>query len=130
MQLSYRGVSYSQSSPNPILETLEASAASLPSAADKGPYPRHMAASGPQIERKYRGVKYSIPDDALQASLDLSPPLNSYPSGDEDSKNLDQKHLQNLLANLERRIQRARDAGDESLVKTLQLEYRTLTSQN
>lgn len=130
MKLSYRGVSYPQPSPNPILETLEASTISLTSGTDKAPYPRHMAASGPQIERKYRGVKYSAPDYERRASLDLSPPLNSYQPSSGESHNLGQQHLQNLLANLERRIQSAQGAGNESLVQALQLEYQTLVSQN
>ncbi|MFN5514530.1 MAG: DUF4278 domain-containing protein [Cyanobacteriota bacterium] len=130
MKLSYRGVSYPKPSANPILDTLETSAVSLSSETERASYPRHMTASGPQIERKYRGVKYSAPDYELQGTLELSPPLNSYQPSAGESKNLGQQHLQNLLANLERRIQAAQGAGNEGLVQALRLEYQTLVCQN
>lgn len=129
MKLSYRGVSYENESLN--LEFREGEIGGKYRGQEwKTHYPRHIPELKPKVYRQYRGVAYSsrpsirTESDLETAKLCSCPLIVSTP---QLPKNLEAIHRENLLRNLERRLDAAMTRGDQNLITLLEQELQQLT---
>lgn len=143
MKLSYRGVSYEHNSPQ--LEIMAgAVGGQYRGATWNHKYLRHIPVPQPKVDLQYRGVAYSTGDpidvevvrlrrEYSQVNGSATPkteiaaqqmPIRS----DRSSvvRELHSTHLNHLRRNLERRLQIAREKGDNTLIQLLEAESRQL----
>lgn len=133
MRLSYRGIDYEKEIP--ILETNENEIGGKYRGQDWSyRYPRHIPQLKPKLYRQYRGTAYSTYPVAKEGDS-FTPNWNEtgiYDSVALFSKTIvsdevSQIHLENMRRNLERRLQTARENGDENLIELLEKESKQLT---
>jgi len=143
MKLSYRGVSYEHNSPQ--LEMITGAAGGTYRGATwNHKYLRHIPVPQPKVDLKYRSVAYSTGDpidvevvrlrreytQVNGAAADTTAiaakqmPTNS--DRQQVLKELHSTHLAHLRHNLERRLQVAREKGDNHLIQLLEAESRQL----
>lgn len=133
MKYSYRGISY-ESEPS-LLEIKEGDVGGRYRGNEwNHHYPRHMLTLQPKLYRQYRGVSYSTCPMVATEHF----PYNTVPSSDSARSVPKQKetpslnhpiaklHLENLRRNLERRLQVAKENGNETLVLLLEKEFKQL----
>ena len=104
----------------------------------KQKYPRHIRVPQPKIDLNYRGVE-STSDDPIDQEANLlhreyiaansvavpgkNEVVPTKTSRQQVLEELNQTHLNNLRRNLERRLQVAREKGDENLIRLLEAEF-------
>jgi len=143
MKLSYRGVSYEHNSPEIEMMT-GAVGGKYRGATWNHKYLRHIPVPQPKVDLKYRGVAYSTGDpiDVEVVRLrreysqvnGLATPTTAIAAKqtplrcDRASvvRELHSTHLDHLRRNLERRLQIAREKGDNQLIQLLEAESRQL----
>lgn len=142
MKLSYRGVSYDRNSPQ-IEMTTGAVGGLYRGAAWNHKYLRHIPVPQPKVDLKYRGVAYSTGDpidievvrlrrEYMQANGSttsteaIAQPTLVKNSRQQVVEELHNTHLNQLRRNLERRLQVAREKGDNRLIQLLEAEARQL----
>jgi hypothetical protein len=95
-------------------------------------YPRHIRATEPKIDLKYREVGYCTgsPEDiegSLLKATSTAPKNNkaalTKSSRQQVLEELHDIHLSNIRHNLEHRLQVAREKGDQSLIRLLEAEF-------
>ncbi|MDB9312057.1 DUF4278 domain-containing protein [Spirulina sp. CS-785/01] len=134
MELSYRGVRYNR---EPL--SLEVSEGELLTGKYRGQqyhrqFPRHIPVLKEKPTLKYRGVAYkSCPIIQTEATLQtqlaaITASANKVQSKSRSSvvPTATSTHLDNLRQNLERRLQVAKERGDEQLVRLLEEESKQL----
>ncbi|AFY66931.1 DUF4278 domain-containing protein [Geitlerinema sp. PCC 7407] len=131
MKLSYRGVSYDYNPP--VLDSVESE---LTGQYRGRPtifhYARHMSVPQPAHTLTYRGAQYST-DGRVPApkpvvdSLPVNVPL-IYRSDVSSFNAVAKTHLDNIRKSAERRLQMARERGDEQLVRLLENELKQVAS--
>lgn len=128
MRMIYRGVAYERDSTP--LEMLEGDIAGKYRGNDcKYRYPRHIPQLEPKLYRQYRGVSYSTRPVAVGENVEmpkLACPLPIARPAPIEREWLSTVHLDNIRRRLERRLQIARENGDEDLVELLRKESRDL----
>lgn len=94
-------------------------------------YPRHIRATEPKIDLKYREVGYSTGaaedvEEMLKATS-IAPENNqatlTKSSRQQVLEELHDIHLINIRRNLEHRLQVAREKGDAHLIRVLEAEF-------
>ena len=123
---------------NPVLETADLTKPMLTSD-DHYSLPRHIPQSSLSQIRgdvnetiRAHATSAKVSQDqllnpySLEDNLTLCPTLNFYQSSSQPLNETAQLHLQNIRQNLERRIESAKEAGNESLVRVLELECQSL----
>ncbi len=104
----------------------------------KQKYPRHIRVPQPKIDLNYRGVE-STTDAPIDLEVNLlqreyiaansvavpgkNEVVPTKSSRQQVLEELNQTHLNNLRRNLERRLQVAREKGDENLIRLLEAEF-------
>jgi hypothetical protein len=133
MKLSYRGISYEPKSI--MLEVTEGEVGGKYRGKNwQYHYPRHIPPIQPKLFLQYRGVAYSTRALPIQQNVTHSniqeqdtfcrlPIKKITTSVEEDLKSI---HLENLRRNLERRLEVAKERGDEYLVNLLEKESQQL----
>jgi hypothetical protein len=143
MKLSYRGVSYEQNSPQ--IETMAGAAGGTYRGATwNHQYLRHIPVPQPKVDLKYRGVAYSTGDpidvevvrlrreytqiNGATANTTAIATKQKPAKSDRQQvlQELHSTHLDHLRRNLERRLQIAREKGDNHLIQLLEAESRQL----
>lgn len=145
MKHSYRGVSYEHNSPQ--LEVMTgAVGGQYRGATWNHKYLRHIPVPQPKVDLKYRGVAYSAGDpidvEAVRLRREYSKVKETATSHTIESaaaqqmpircdrasvvRELHSTHLNHLRRNLERRLQVAREKGDNHLIQLLEAESRQL----
>jgi hypothetical protein len=133
MRLSYRGVNYEKELPT--LEMNEGEIIGKYRGQDCNyRYPRHIPQLKPKWYRQYRGVAYSTRPIPREGEI-IFPQWNStgvycpvpikHPHAVVVNE-ISQTHLENIRRHLERRIQVAKENGDENLIDLLEKEFQQL----
>jgi Domain of unknown function (DUF4278) len=131
MKLTYRGTHYEHNPLNPVLAVGETSG-KYRGVNWKHCYPRHIPQQ-PVAELKYRGVAYHVGDpvdvEMMVLSKQYTNDTTSAPKVCQVKKfgeELAKTHLNNICQDLERRLQVAKQKGDENLVRLLEEEARQI----
>ena len=143
MKLSYRGVSYEHNSPQLEMMTGEVGG-KYRGTAWNHKYLRHIPVPQPKVDLKYRGVAYSTGDpidvevvrlrreytqvNGATANTTAIAAKQMLTKSDRQQvlQELHSTHLDHLRRNLERRLQVAREKGDNHLIQLLEAESRQL----
>jgi Domain of unknown function (DUF4278) len=144
MKLSYRGGSYEHNSPQVEMMT-GAVGGKYRGATWNHKYLRHIPVPQPKVDLKYRGVAYSTGDpidvEAVRLRREYSQVNGSATPTTEMAaaqqmpircdrtsvvRELHSTHLNHLRRNLERRLQIAKEKGDNQLIQLLEAESRQL----
>lgn len=109
---------------NPVLQTPD-SISPQTTVGHEWALPRHIPQAKPLT---VPGTKPAAPAEPYspEDSLNLCPTLNFYQRANPESEEWNRLHLENLRQNLERRLQAAKEAGNDPLVKTLEQEFQEL----
>ncbi len=110
---------------NPVLQTPDS--ISPQSAVDPElALPRHIPQAKPLTVPGIKPAIAVVEPYSPKDNLNLCPTLNFYQKANPESQEWNRLHLENLRQNLERRLQAAKEAGNDSLVKTLEQEFQEL----
>jgi hypothetical protein len=125
--MKYRGVEY-----QPVTTTLDVVegdvVARYRGQAYRQTYVKHLPEAGPAFQLRYRGASYTtgtvpiapIPDSEIQ---ELKPTSTIVPLRRVVADQLSQAHHQNLIRNLEHRLEVARSQGNSKLIQMLESEW-------
>jgi hypothetical protein len=137
MRLSYRGVNYETELP--ILEANEGEIGGKYRGRDWNyRYPKHIPQLKPKFYQQYRGIAYStrpIPKDGEIVfpqwnATGVYCPISLQQPQTVVSSEVSKTHLENMRRSLERRLEIAKENGDESLLELLKKESRQLALES
>ncbi len=131
MKLTYRGVDYEH---HPLAVELipGETGGKYRGASWRHYYPRHIPVPQPVAELKYRGIPYCVGDAIdVEAMIrrkqhNTTTTKATSPRGETVGKQLTNTHLAHIRRNLERRLQVAKEKGDQNLISLLEDEERQL----
>ena len=115
----------SHPSVNPMLQSPDAFP-TTPTPGQEWVLPRHIPQAKPLTIPVVKTIASATKAYSAEDHLNLCPTLNFYQDSNPETGEWSRLHLENIRQNLERRLQAAKEAGNEHLVKTLEQECQEL----